>query len=218
MIGGIFMNEEKRSVTELGDPSRPHGEAGKEMLSGMNERHTPVTEWALSFFELSPDDCVLDIGCGGGETLRKLAEMLPEGKFTGLDHSELSVSMSIERNKSSIDAERMEIILGSVNALPFPDNSFIRIITVESFYFWPDPAEDLKEVCRVLAPDGQFLIVADIHGGAELSDEDLANIRKYGLFNPTPEEFETLLINAGFSKVIIHTRPDKTWICAEARK
>ncbi|NLT09062.1 MAG: methyltransferase domain-containing protein [Ruminococcus sp.] len=212
------MNENKRSITELGDPSNPHGEAGAEMLAGMNERHSPVTSWAISFFELSAGDRVLDIGCGGGETLHKLAEMLPDGQFTGLDHSELSVRISSEHNQSSINDGRMNIVQGSVEELPFREDSFNRIITVESFYFWPDPAENLKEVCRVLDRNGQFLIVADIHGGAELSDEDLANIRKYGLFNPTPGELEELLHNAGFSQVCIHTRSDKTWICAEARK
>ncbi len=212
------MNDQKRSVTELGDPSRPHGEAGKEMLSGMNVRHAPVTEWALSFFDLSSNDRILDIGCGGGETLHKLSKILPTGTFTGVDHSELSVSMSSERNRDAVSEGKMKLIHASVEALPFSDASFDRIITVESFYFWPDPAENLKEVFRVLDQNGQFLIVADIHGGADLSEEDMANIKKYGLFNPTPDEFEALLKNAGFSEVSIHTRPDKSWICAEARK
>ena len=42
----------KKSVTELGNPKKPHGNAGFEMLKGMNEHHSPVTEWALGFFKV----------------------------------------------------------------------------------------------------------------------------------------------------------------------
>ena len=83
---------------------------------------------------------------------------------------------------------------------------------------WPGPANDLKEVFRVLAPEGQFLIVADIYGGADLDEDSLRSIEKFSLFNPTPEEFEELLKGAGFKNVEIHTKKGTTWICAEGKK
>ncbi len=112
----------------------------------------------------------------------------------------------------------MKIVHASVDSLPFKNNSFDIIYTIESFYFWRDPAENLKEVRRVLAENGVFLIIADIFGDAELSQESKDNIRKYGLFNPTVSEFRQLLINAGFSNVNIHTNEGTTWICSESRK
>ena len=53
----------------------------------------------------------------------------------------------------------MDLVEASVEKLPFADNAFDKIITVESFYFWPDPAENLKEVYRVLKEQGTFLLV-----------------------------------------------------------
>ena len=50
---------EKKSITELGNPANPHGEAGFEMLRGMNEHHSPVTEWALGFLNVRAGDTVL---------------------------------------------------------------------------------------------------------------------------------------------------------------
>ena len=70
------MSEQKISITELGDPRKPHGEAGAEMLAGMNEHHSPVTDWSLEFFEFRDEDKALDIGCGGGETIRKISQKL----------------------------------------------------------------------------------------------------------------------------------------------
>ena len=212
------MSNEIKSVTELGNPRKPQGEAGFEMLSSMNEHHSDVTDWALGFLELKDGNSVLDIGCGGGATLSKIAGMTKSGHIMGVDYSDVSVKMSKDTNAEMISSGRMEIIEASVEDLPFEDNSFDRIITVESFYFWPDPQNDLKEVYRVLNNNGVFLIVADINGDAELSEEDIENIRKYSLYNPKISEFRSLLENAGFSSVSIRTREGTSWVCAEGRK
>ncbi|MDE6671944.1 MAG: class I SAM-dependent methyltransferase [Ruminococcus sp.] len=211
------MNETEKSITEQGNPAKPVGKAGEEMLIRMNASHYDVTGWALDFMELSGNETVLDIGCGGGETLKRISQKTT-GHLTGLDYSPVSVKMTGQRNAEIIASGRMNVIEASVEKMPFSDNSFDRIITVESFYFWKNPPENLKEVHRVLATDGIFLIVADIHGGIELSDKALENIRKYNLYNPTLEEFHELLENAGFKDVKIHTESGTDWICAEGRK
>ncbi|MCM1314075.1 MAG: class I SAM-dependent methyltransferase [Prevotella sp.] len=205
------------SVTEQGNPAKPQGSAGEEMLTRMNISHYDVTGWAMDFMELSGNETVLDIGCGGGETLHRMSRKTT-AHLTGMDYSPVSVKMTSEHNAEIISSGRMNVIEASVEKMPFDDNSFDRIITVESFYFWKNPPENLKEVHRVLAGNGIFLIVADIHGSAELSDKEIENIKKYNLYNPTPEEFEKLLVNAGFSDVKIHTKSDTKWICAEGRK
>lgn len=206
------------SVTELGNPRKPQGTAGEMMLSSMNEHHSAVTDWALGFLDIKEDSRALDIGCGGGATLAKLAEKVITGHITGADYSDVSVKMSTETNRGSVASGKMDIIEASVECLPFADNSFDRIVTVESFYFWPDPQENLREVYRVLDKGGIFLIVADINGDAELTDEDISNIEKYRLFNPGIEMFEILLKNAGFTSVTVHTKAGKSWVCAEGRK
>ncbi len=206
------------SVTEQGNPAKPQGTAGEEMLNRMNASHYAMTGWALGYFEFSGNENVLDKGCGGGETLTRMSEKINSGHLTGVDYSAVSVKMSSEHNAESISDGKMDIVEASVENLPFDDNSFDKIITVESFYFWNNPPENLKEVYRVLAENGTFLIVADIYGGAELSDSEIENIRKYNLFNPTPDEFENLLKNAGFIDVKIHIKTGTNWICAEGRK
>lgn len=206
-----------KSITELGNPAKPQGHAGEIMLTRMNVSHYDVTGWAMEFLEISGSESILDIGCGGGETLRRLS-MKTSGHLTGVDYSAVSTRMSRELNFDSISSGKMTIADASVENLPFADGTFDRIITVESFYFWKNPQQDLKEVYRVLAGKGIFLIVADIYGGADLSDSEIENIRRYKLYNPAPEEFEKLLTNAGFSDVRIHTKSGTNWICAEGRK
>ena len=95
-------------------------------------------------------------------------------------------------NRKDIADGKMEIVEASVEELPFSDSSFDKIVTVESFYFWPDPEENLKEVYRVLAEDRTFLLVADIYreGGAGRGKywrilRDISSIIPLGAFQRT---------------------------------
>ena len=204
--------------TVMGNPRKPEGEAGAAMLSRMNRSHGPVTEWGLSFMNPAGADCLLDIGCGGGATIGRLAKLAPEAKVTGVDYSPVSVQESKEYNKDLIAEGRVEVLEASVEELPFADETFDRITTVESFYFWPDPAENLKEVRRVLKPGGRFFLIADIYGKAGLDQAILENIELYDLFNPSKEEFLILFRNAGFIAVKIHVKEGTDWICVEGIK
>lgn len=204
--------------TLLGNPRKPEGEAGAAMLARMNESHGPVTRWALEFMDPVGAEQLLDIGCGGGATIGRLAELAPHGMVTGVDYSPVSVQESKEYNARLIEEGRIQVIEASVEDLPFDDNSFDRITTVESFYFWPDPEENLKEVLRVLKPGGRFFLIADIYGKAGLDQAVLDNIELYDLFNPSKDEFLILFRNAGFVAVKIHVKDGTDWICVEGIK
>lgn len=212
---GFSVHELK--VTRQGNPARPEGEAGREMLERMNRSHYEVTGWSFSFWDVRPQDRILDIGCGGGMTLQRLSKMASEGHLIGLDYSPVSVQQSREINAKDIAAGKMEIIEGSVADMPFEDHTFDKIITVESFYFWPDPAENLKEVRRVLKKGGMFHLVADMYKKEGLTKQQEEAVHEYHLFNPDKKEFETLFIDAGFVDVKIYIKNGTDWICVEGR-
>lgn len=215
---GSMATDEERSVTRAGNPAKPTGAAGAEMLARMNNSHAEVTEWGLAFLPIAADAAVLDIGCGGGATLHRLAMRAPQGRITGVDYSEVSVACSQEFNRADIASGRMQVIQGSVESLPFADNAFDIITTVESFYFWPAPQENLREVCRVLKPGGRFLLIAEIHEDGSLPEQDRRNIELYRLFNPTRAEFEALFRNAGFTEIQLHTKEGEHWIAVSGGK
>ena len=206
------------SITELGNPAKPQGEAGALMLERMGISHKDVTDWALSHLNINGMENVLDIGCGGGDALKKMSFTITTGHLTGADYSEVSVELSKKNNIDDINSGKMEIIQASVENLPFDDNSFNIIYTIESFYFWNNPVECLKEVHRVLAPNGIFMIIADIHGDAELSQEEINSVKKYNLFNPTLAQFRELLEKSGFSDIKVNTKNGENWVCTESKK
>lgn len=112
----------------------------------------------------------------------------------------------------------MDVLEGSVEELPFDDASFDKITTVESFYFWPDLQENLKEVRRVFKPGGTFLLIADVYNHENLAEKTKENIAKYHMFNPTLEEYQQLFTNAGFQDVHVYTQNGEEWVCVEGHK
>lgn len=208
-----YKNQEM--MTRKGNPRKPQGEEGIQMLLRMNESHSAVTEWALDFLDIQENDQVLDIGCGGGATLMRMSKHIQTGHLTGIDYSEISVNLSRELNAGDIYSGKMEILRASVERLPVEDEKFDKIVTVESFYFWPNPVDNLKEVLRTLKKGGVFLLAADIYQKDNLGKEVLENIERYQLLNPTPDEFRTMFQQAGFSRIKIHIKQGEDWICVE---
>ena len=195
-------HKNQEEITRKGNPRKPQGEEGEQMLQRMNESHAAVTQWALGFLDFGEEDQALDIGCGGGAALKRMSEKIPKGHLTGVDYSPVSVELSRETNAQDIQNGKMDD----------------KIITVESFYFWPDPAENLKEVLRVLKKGGVFLLIADIYQKEGLRESVLENIKQYHLFNPTKEEFRRLFEQAGFAETRIHTKEGEDWICVEGKR
>ena len=213
---------DERAVTEAGNPGNPQGAYGEKMLERMNRSHADVTMWALDQLAYKAGERALDIGCGGGATMERLARRIAAaggaGHVSGIDHSEVSCEASRHYNKDAIQAGQMDVTCASVASLPFPDDSFDIVTTVESFYFWPDPEASLKEVARVVKPGGRFLLVADVYRTPGLPKSTLENIEHYHLTVLTPEEYEEMLLDAGFTKARSHLKDGTTWIAAEGIK
>ena len=128
----------------------------------MNKEHTPVSLWGLKHLDISPDDVILDVGCGGGINLNRMAQSAK--KVYGIDYSAESVNLSREVNKHLIVEDRVEVLEGNVLNLPFEDNTFDIVTAFETVYFWPDIEKSFAEIKRVLKPGGMFLIGCETNG------------------------------------------------------
>jgi ubiquinone/menaquinone biosynthesis C-methylase UbiE len=101
---------------------------------------------------------VLEIGFGPGHAIQLLCAQTAAGTVTGIDPSAEMVDQAAARNQDAIDAQRARLLLGDVTRLPFADASFDRVVAVSNFHIWPSRAEGLREVLRVLRPDGRLVI------------------------------------------------------------
>lgn len=148
---GIFSNMRK-----------PKGKLGNIQLKSMNKEHTPLALWNLKHLDIKPDDIVLDVGCGGGININRMAEKAK--KVYGVDYSIESVKLSREVNRDLIGQGKVEVLEGDVQSLPFEDNTFDIITAFETVYFWPNIEKSFGEVKRVLKTGGTFMMGMESNG------------------------------------------------------
>ena len=200
--------------------SKPSGWMGRFSLWRMNASHSGVTDWGLKHVSIQKHFHILDIGCGGGRTVSKLATIATDGRVYGVDYSEASVAAATKTNSQSIASGRVEIRLGSVSQLPFPDNTFDLITAVETHFWWPDLHNDMREVFRVTKPSGTLILIAEVYKGANTAVSKLLekHADRTGLLMLSVDEHRQLLEVAGYSDVQVYTEPRKGWICAIGKK
>ncbi|GGF69941.1 SAM-dependent methyltransferase [Paenibacillus albidus] len=117
----------------IAQAKNPRGWVGKMMIGIMNKAHTAIVNWAFSHIQMMKLAPVLDIGCGGGQTLQLLASRMPDTDIYGLDYSQQAVDTSIHKNKEVVAAGRMNL------------------------------PNDIKEIYRVLDHGGTLIVVSEIY-------------------------------------------------------
>ena len=185
----------------------------------MNLSHSALADWGLTHVDIEKGFTILDVGCGGGRTVQKLAEAATQGRVYGVDFAAGSVAASRSTNAQLIKAGRVEIRQASVSSLPFPDNYFDLATAVETHYYWPDPVKDFQEILRVLKPDGTFLIIAESYDRRNRNrklqrlEREILKFRQLSV-----DEHRELFSGAGFSDIKIHEDANKGWLCGTGRK
>jgi ubiquinone/menaquinone biosynthesis C-methylase UbiE len=170
------------------------------MLKFMNLCHAPLTNWGLDLVEIQDDWTMLDIGCGGGATLKRLLKRSKNAQVYGIDISEESVAKARQINADVLD-KQVFVQQGSVAELPYEDEMFDLVTAVETVYFWPNLPNCLQEVRRVLKSGGHFAIMVEVVD----TDSKWTNMVE-GMTTYTPKQLKTLLDDAGFVQTEIHRK------------
>ena len=197
---------------------KPSGRFGRFVGRSMNFGHTKVRQWGLSQISIKPDSCVLDIGCGGGKTVKEIASSVSKGKVYGIDYSEDMVQLSKKVNDNLIKQSIVEIMYGTVSSLPFPDNMFDFVTAFETYYFWPDLINDLIEVKRVLKPGAFLLLVNAAYKDDQFEKRNRKLVNLLDMKIHTPDEYKDFLSEAGYQIEKINNLPEKNWISVVAQK
>jgi ubiquinone/menaquinone biosynthesis C-methylase UbiE len=184
------------------------------MAHGMNLGHAGLTAWGLAAVDLVEPAVVLDIGCGGGRTIRRLASMAPRGKVVGIDYSPDSLAVARRTARRRVSEGRVDLILGTVSHLPFRDAAFDLVTAIESHFFWPDLASDLAEVRRVLKPGARVVIISAMYRGSRFDRRNRRIVEAGKMSWLSVEEYEELLGRAGFTDVDVAVEERRGWIRA----
>jgi ubiquinone/menaquinone biosynthesis C-methylase UbiE len=138
--------------------AHPTGLVGRWLGERMARQHLPEALWTLSLLDLEPQDRVLELGFGAGQAIALVAAQLTGGQVYGIDISQEMVRAARRRNAGAITAGRVVLRQGEVSDLPFANEQFDKVFSIQTFYFWSDPLRVLAEIARVLKPGGRLVI------------------------------------------------------------
>lgn len=167
---------------------------------GMNNRH--MIEQAINHLELTNDDKILETGYGGGLHLPYVLSKAANLIYTGVDISATMRDTAIANNaatKGDFEFIQQDVTNGYLAIPQFADESFDKIFTVNTLYFWDDAAAQATELLRLLKPGGKLVVGF----GARDFMEGLP-FTQYGFHLYNIADAETLLAEAGFKIVDIH--------------
>lgn len=110
----------------------------------------------LEYIELPENPNVLDLGCGTGRLLNRLAAKFPTLFGTGVDLSQEMLHQAREHKKYP---KQLIFVQGNAESLPFVEGQFDAVFNTISFLHYPNPDRVFSEVNRVLRPQGRFYLV-----------------------------------------------------------
>lgn len=209
------MNELSQRLNQC---KKPSGEQGKQIADEMNESHFALTSWGMSKISIAPDSIILDVGCGGGRTIHRMAAIASAGKVFGIDYSPDCVAWSSAYNAELIKEGQVKILQAAVNEIPFQENYFDIVSAVETVYFWPALAESFKEIKRVLKPAGKFVIINEVYKCEIFRERNEAYTAAGDMQIFAPEELKKWLEDLQFSNVTIEVVEANNWLCCIGEK
>ena len=173
--------------------------------------HRPNFRAILNTLKLTPNDYLLEVGCGGGALLE---EALRSGcRAAGIDHSPAMVKLAREVNSKAINERRLEIREAEADKLPYLDSMFTSATMTNVFGFISDPAKALGEIRRVLTDNGRLVVFAvspEMRGTIAAPEPMASRIHFY-----SDRELEQLAKTAGFKEAKVE-RPDLSEFAKEA--
>lgn len=182
---------------------KPEGEFGQKLAEELNKTNKHLTYFTYDSIDLKDGDKVLEIGFGNGKLVPSLLNRNNTISIFGIDFSKEMVQEAITYNEKHIQEGKMEFHVSGVSNIPYPDNYFDHICTINTLYFWPNPSSDVKEIIRVLKPGGT------LHIGIRVKEE-VQNMPfiQFGFQLYSTQEGCDLLKNGGFTTTYFNTKLD----------
>jgi len=190
--------------------SNPNGSEGVKTGEHMSHGNGPMIHRTIDLLDIKPNDFILEIGPGNGGHIHSILEICGNVKYQGVDISATMVEEANRMNEEAVKSGCVSFTLSNGEILDFSDNTFDKIFTVNTVYFWENPPEYASEIFRVLKTGGIFaLSFSDIRFmenlpftkfGFKLYDKaEAGNLLEAAGFNifETIEEIEVAKSNLG---------------------
>ncbi|MDI9508392.1 MAG: class I SAM-dependent methyltransferase [Clostridiales bacterium] len=189
----------------IGQAKNPSGIVGKFMTYIWNDYFDDMNAWGLEQIKLEDYDMILDVGCGGGATIKYMAGQNKTSKVYGIDISKEAIKTSTKVNKKYIKEGRVALEVADVADLPYDSESFSLVTAMQTHIYWDELKKGLSEIYRVLDDSGKLLITCEMD-----------KIDYYTPMYSNPEDFKLLMNEVGFNEVDVKKQGNWiTYICSK---
>lgn len=182
--------------------SSPSGLFGRLLGAIWRREHARLNAETVELLDVQPGHRVLEIGSGPGEALRDAARRARGGRIVGIDVSEPMVRMARARNREAIARGEIDVRLGDGVTLGVSGETYDRVVSVHSIYFWRDVENTLAEIASALAPGGRVVLAF-----RPVSDDLPERFRDPIYRFPRPEQLERALRGLGLE--VVELRPSR---------
>ncbi|NMH87087.1 class I SAM-dependent methyltransferase [Flavivirga algicola] len=183
------MNFEK-IAKQLANPS---GKFGEEVASGMNTMNQFISETTYELLQIKNSESILEIGLGNGKFTKDILNYGSNIYYTGVDISKTMIAEAKKLNHNLIKKGYVDLIHADIEQMPFWDETFDKVCTINTVYFLKAPLNAFKEVFRVLANKGIFII-----SYRPFIEGQTLNFTQYGFREYSSEDLESLILKSDF--------------------
>ena len=182
---------------------KPHGSVGKEVGEMMNKGNKLMNMAAIEQLEIKSNDIILEIGMGNGYFVRNILAKDETIKYIGCDYSDDMVTEAFNYNNDFVKKGQARFNRANVIKLPYTNEYFNKIFTVNTIYVWDKTEAVLSEIKRVLRKDGQLIISL-----RPRSVMDKLPVTSYGFTTFSKDDCVELLTKYGFEVLSVFESED----------
>jgi len=186
--------------------AKPEGEYGLMVAGMLHSSNEYICKKTYNFLNPQNSEKILEIGFADAEFLPHLFTLAENIIYTGIDVSQDMVNAAKLNCKEKESLTSAEFLLGSSSKMEFEDNTFDKVCSSNTIYFWENPSDDASEIFRVLKPGSKLVIAL-----RPLESVKDAEFIKYGFTFYEEEELENLFSKVGFINFEFHNiiEPEK---------
>lgn len=178
---------------------KPSGLIGRVITKIWSFYFKKLSLWAIKQTTISGNYRILEIGYGGGSTIKNLLALNKHLEVHGIDISKESYRTAQRVHSDSIRKGSVQLKIGNVENIPYQNNYFDRVFAIQTHIFWKDIKKSFQEVYRVMSSNSTLIIASE----KEKINYHMTDYR-------TSHEFIQLLTSIGFSK--IEEKQNRNWI------
>lgn len=183
----------------INQSQKPSGLIGRVITKIWSFYFKKLSLWAIKQTTISDNYRILEIGYGGGSTIKNLLALNKNLEIHGIDISKESYRTAQRVHSDSIRKGSVQLKIGNVENMPYQNNYFDRIFAIQTHIFWKDIKKSFQEVYRVMSSNSTLIIASE----KEKIHYHMTDYR-------TSHEFSQLLTSIGFSK--IEEKQNRNWI------